>query len=133
MTKHEVIYLQDEGDPKLYAEIEVTWCSDRVNDDDTKYVLAEKLTKCQRQRDGLEAESGDLFEVLDSLVSQLDKLPSPVIDYMSDAGYIDDARNLLNELQQKRQAVLASVQNTPKDRQEYLKRLHEQITQDDTE
>ena len=51
MTKYDVIYLQDEGDPKLDAEIEITWCSDRVNDDDTKYVLVEKLAECQQDRD----------------------------------------------------------------------------------
>ena len=51
MMQYDVIYLQDGSDPKLYAEIEVTWCSDRVNDDDTKYVKADKLVECQERLD----------------------------------------------------------------------------------
>ena len=66
MTQYDVIYLQDDGDPKLYAEIEITWCSDRVNDDDTKYIRADKLSECRGERDGLaevEAAARIIFDV----------------------------------------------------------------------
>ena len=40
MMEHDVIYLQHGESPIRLEEVGITWCADKINDGDTKYLLA---------------------------------------------------------------------------------------------
>jgi hypothetical protein len=88
MTKHhKVIYLQtwdDEEEKRVKPEFdEVTWCTDNITGLDTPYILKDYFD--------------EVFEKLDRLSEQCNKLPEHVIDHFEDASVIDDSISIVAE------------------------------------
>ena len=59
----DVIYLQIENDGSNEFDDQATWCQDKINDTDVKYILADNKTEA----------ADDLYEALKHLVEYIDK------------------------------------------------------------
>jgi len=83
MKPHKVIWLQyEEPDPDGMAdEGDITWCQDKINDSDTKYVLADEAEMSQLQvkryamaLDAAEKRDRDRIKQIVSMQNDIDEL-----------------------------------------------------------
>jgi len=64
--EHDRIWLQTCGDPCSEWNGEVTWCQDKIHDDDVGYVNAKLYAEVEQQRDELLAALKDTYWQLTS-------------------------------------------------------------------
>ena len=72
MNGPETIYLQDAGDYSAAAELEVTWCVDPQDPNDTKYIRADLHASAIARAERAEADADRLRAILQAAVDAWD-------------------------------------------------------------
>ena len=113
----ERIWLQSDDDPESdwFAELIVTWCQDKINDEDVEYILATKYAEMEAENERLRKKLHDILLV-------------DTTDGMTASEWVDRTAKAESQLSQLRAATADAnvgfmIQNKA------LKKANEQVAQ----